>query len=104
MTNLLAPALVMKTSKTKAGRWCKLHPSASLLPSAEQRYTKPAAAVCSLRSRPFSSLAGPAFEQVRFLADFHQPALFVVGQFTVIDLILLAEQHHQLFDLAALDL
>ena len=27
-------------SKIKAGRWCNLHLSASLLPSAEQRYTK----------------------------------------------------------------
>ena len=28
----------------------------------------------------------------------------VVGQFAVIDLVLLAKQHHQLFNLAALDL
>ena len=52
----------------------------------------------------FSSLAGPTFEQIGFLADFHQPMFRVVGQFAVIDLVLLTEQHHQLFNLAALDL
>ena len=52
----------------------------------------------------FSSLAGPTFEQIGFLADFHQPMFLVVGQFAVIDLVLLTEQHHQLFNLAALDL
>ena len=52
----------------------------------------------------FSSLTGSAFEQIGFLANFHQPVLLVVGQFAVIDLVLLAKQHHQLFGLAALDL
>lgn len=92
-----------KAGRTKAGRWCKPRPSTSLSPSAEQRYTSPAA-VAVLFLCAFSSLAGPTFEQIGFLADFHQPALFVVGQFTVIDLVLLTEQHHQLFNLAALDL
>ena len=64
--------------------------------------TPAAAAVLFLCA--FSSLAGPTFEQIGFLADFHQPMFLVVGQFAVIDLVLLTEQHHQLFNLAALDL
>ena len=93
-----------KPIEIKAGRWCKPHPSASLLPSVEQRYTKPRRSGRSLFLCAFSSLAGPTFEQIGFLADFHQPMFLVVGQFAVIDLVLLTEQHHQLFNLAALDL
>ena len=99
----LAPVLAVKLAEQRLADGASCTRLPAFLSSAEQRYTSPAA-VAVLFLCAFSSLAGSTFEQVRFLADFHQPALFVVGQFAIVDLVLLTEQHHQLFNLAALDL
>ena len=100
----LAPALAVKLAEQRLADGEAAPVCQPFCPLRSKGIQSPAAAVCSLRSRPFSSLAGPAFEQVRLLADFHQPVLFIVGQFAVIDLVLPAEQHHQFFNLASLDL
>ena len=98
-----APISAVKTVEQRLADGASYTRLPAFCPLRSKGIQNPAAAA-ALFLCAFSSLADPTFEQIGFLADFHQPVLFVVGQFTVIDLILLAEQHHQLFDLAALDL
>ena len=100
---LRAPISAVKTVEQKLADGASYTRLPAFCPLRSKGIQNPAAAAV-LFLCAFSSLAGSTFEQIRFLADFHQPALFVVGQFAIVDLILLTEQHHQLFDLAALDL
>ena len=99
----LAPVLAVKLAEQRLADDATCTRLPAFCPLRSKGIQNPAAAAV-LFLCTFSSLAGPTFEQIGFLADFHQPALFVVGQFAIVDLILLTEQHHQLFDLAALDL